>query len=79
MSERFSIEPSIRIYNDDDGYWWSVGFDADALGCVRVTYCDGGKGDEERECFTVPPVAARLIADAMNAIANQIDSQKDKP
>lgn len=69
----YSIESFFRVYDDDNGCFYEIRPDSDALGCVEVSYSDGGKGDALKRCLTVPPQMARLLAQAIEGCADKLE------
>ena len=67
---RYSIEKFVRVYNDDDGYFWQIGPDPDGVGLICLAYGEG-KGDPS-ELTSMPIDAARLVAHAI------LDACKDQ-
>lgn len=49
MTERYSVETFMRIYEDDHGWFYEIRPDADGLGCVEVRYSDGEAETRRRE------------------------------
>lgn len=50
---RLSAERSCKIYDDDHGYWVSIGPCADGLEAAEIVYSDGDK-DAKRITIVLP-------------------------
>lgn len=68
---RYSTELHLRIYNDDDGYFYTVKQDGDSLGMVEISYTESD--GKERAGVTMHPEAARQVAAAILKVADDIE------
>lgn len=67
---RISIERSIKIYDDDHGWYVEVGADADGLGLCRIAYVEDG--DRTRE-MTIPWHHASALSSALRELADRAE------
>lgn len=70
MTKEFTTEVKREIWHDNDGYHYTVGPDANALGLVSVIDSDG------KLALEVLPEAARQVAQAMLKCADEIESRE---
>lgn len=75
MTERYSVETFMRIYEDDHGWFYEIRPDADGLGCVEVRYSDGV--GNSKSLFSCPPKAAHLLANAIHKVALEMERVAD--
>ena len=77
MREKFSVEEIAvsRITSEDDGWFFEVRPDEDALGCVEVKYF-ANESSEPRTQIMCSPACARLIAKAMIRVADVMEPIK---
>lgn len=74
MSGRFTVENVRRIYDDTTGDYVEVKPDADGLDLVEIRSMNGNE-KEEYGRLTLLPDQARLVAKALNLLANELDPQ----
>ena len=69
------METLWEIWNNEDKSNYEIGIDRDGLGCVEIRY----RNEEGKIAgrMTFPPEMARLIADALQLCANEIDTKAD--
>lgn len=66
---KITVEPSFRVYNDEDGDYYEVRPDADGLGCVEVVYNAGGPNDKDQAPGPMSPEMAVAVSDCIVKIA----------
>jgi hypothetical protein len=76
-AHRISTEHSARIYDDDLGWFLSVGPDSDGLELCRIAYSEDGAKDRE---FTVPWEHAEALARAIyDLMALRMKASQTRP
>jgi hypothetical protein len=75
---KFSMETFLRVYSDDDGYYWEIRSDAEGLECVELIYSDNLTHSKPKSLTSFQPDAARLVAAALIQIADEIDEARTK-
>jgi hypothetical protein len=75
----YSLETHLRVYDDSEGAYISVGEDADNLGCVEVmTAGEGNKKYWGDFRLAVTPDAALLLAEAIRRVAEDLKARESK-
>lgn len=73
----YSHEVFHRIYDDSEGRYIQVGPDPDSLGLVEInTAATKENAEYWGDCrVTVPPAMARLIGQALNKAADEVEGK----
>lgn len=69
MAEAFSIETSVRVYDNKHGTYYEIGPDADSLGLITLRYCEPGVDPVSFPQFTFQPEAIPLIVEGLTRVA----------
>lgn len=70
-----SLEKFMRVYDDENGCYYEVRPDADGLGCVQISYSDGGEA--QQRVAAIPPDMALLLAKAIVEVATGMGERDD--
>lgn len=68
MPDTYTKEMHMRVYDDGSGEYVGIGHDPDGLGCVHIYL-----SEDTNVRIYIPPAQARLVAEAMIKIADDID------
>jgi hypothetical protein len=61
--EKYSIEQTIKVWDDKAGDHVEISHDGDGLGLISIKYVDSG--DEETFFPDIPPLFAKAMAEAI--------------
>lgn len=64
---RISVERTVRVYDDDHGFFVEAGPDSGGLGLCRIAYSDGDSAKHE---IVIPWEMARALAGALDELAS---------
>lgn len=71
MSEKFTLETHMRIYNDNTGDYLEVRPDTDGLDLIEI---NGFVSGEKTGGLTMHPAEALLVAEALVKLASSLSS-----
>lgn len=73
---KFTLERSVKVYDDQCGSYREVRPDADGLWLVEIRDCDANGNELAR--MVMHPQAARLLAQALVEVAEHVEAETAK-
>jgi hypothetical protein len=71
MTTKISVEHTIRVYDDNHGWFISIGPDRDGLGLCRVAYQESEDDSQSMREISMPWEHARAVAMAILKLATE--------
>lgn len=77
MAEKYSLETTVRVYDNKHGTYYEIGPDADALGMITLKYCEPGMEPYSFPHFNFQPDIIPAIIEGLQRVAKYNGEQND--
>ena len=71
--DTYTSETFRRVYDDLSGTYIQINPDVDGLNCVEICYVDPEHPEDHTRSISIPPKQAALVAQAILALAREMD------
>ncbi len=75
--ERFTLETTIRVFDNRHGTYFEVAPDDDGLDLIRLKYCEPGVDPNSFPSLTFDPAQVPAIVEALQRVARSIGDSYD--